>query len=198
MPSVPIVWLGFQAYIAQERSWLRVPFKLHARRGTFPLAILRAANLQHTCCRWQMILQPKPGSWGPHHRCKIASNLQQRCCRFELPDFVKGKLAALKAGRCFLLLLPNCQITDADNVKYSRGSAQTGRENALLPRLLGVRPMLGLAVPRYRRRTPPTLGVFVRLAAVDWRACGMETNDLFSTLRTRSATLLRSSATRGP
>jgi hypothetical protein len=106
-----------------------------ARRVTFPLAILGVPNLQHTCCRWQMNLQPKPGSRGPHHRSRIASNLQPRCCKFEVPIFLKGlkgKLTALKAGRCFPLLLPNCQITDANNVKYSRGGAQIGKEKCVV------------------------------------------------------------------
>src|SRR4051812_36148151 len=92
--------------------------------GTFPLTVSAAANLQHTCCRWQMNLQPKLGPRGPHHRSRIASNLQQQCCKFEVGRFVKGKSTALSHGECFPLLIPNCQRTDADNVKYSRGGAQ--------------------------------------------------------------------------
>src|SRR6187551_3161377 len=91
---------------------------------TFPLAFFAPPNLQHTCCRWQMNLQPKPGSWGPHHCCKIASILQHAGCKLQVAKSIKGKLFALKARRCLPLLLPNCQKTIANNVKHSRGGAQ--------------------------------------------------------------------------
>jgi hypothetical protein len=70
------------------------------------------------------------------------SNLQQQCCKLQVGFFFKGKQTALKAARCFLLLLPNCQRTDANNVKYSRGGAQIGRRKcAVCLNALGARPI---------------------------------------------------------
>ena len=53
------VWRLRRSLCAPGRATL-----LFGSPAAFPLAIFAAANLQHTCCRWQMNLQPKPGSWG--------------------------------------------------------------------------------------------------------------------------------------
>jgi len=74
--GIMVVWQGFLASL---------------RRGAFPLAFFARPNLQHTCCRWQMNLQPKPGSWGPHHCCKIASILQHACCKLQVAKSLREK-----------------------------------------------------------------------------------------------------------
>jgi hypothetical protein len=90
-------------------------------------------------------LQPKPGSWGPHHRCKIASILQHACCKLQVAKSLKGKLVAIKAHRGLPLLLPNCQRTIAHNVKYSRGGAQIRKEKCLWPRIFATHRKIVLA-----------------------------------------------------
>jgi hypothetical protein len=83
-----------------------------------------------------MNLQPKLGSRGPHHCCKIASILQHAGCKLQVTESLKGKLVALKAHRCLSLLLPNCQRTIADNVKHSREGAQITKEKCLCQKSL--------------------------------------------------------------